>query len=101
MPRGKAATLHQMAILKANQGDIDEAIALFQQSLDIKERIGNVHGCAMTLQWIGGLAADVSHDYGTGIRCFQESLEILERIGSPEAVNAKAQLERIQAMARQ
>jgi tetratricopeptide (TPR) repeat protein len=86
-------------MLKANQGQVDEAIALFQQSLEIKERIGNVQGRAMTLQWIGGLAADVRHDYETGIRCFQESLEILKRIGSPAAANAKAQLERIQAMA--
>jgi tetratricopeptide (TPR) repeat protein len=99
--QGKAATLHEMGRLKLKQGEVYKAVALFQKSLNIQERIGDVQGRAITLQWIGGLAAHVSHDYETGIRCFQESLEILERIGSPEAANARAQLERIQAMALQ
>ena len=86
-------------MLKADQGDVSGAIALFQQSLDIKEQIGNAQGKAMTLQWLGGLAAYAQQDYETGIRCFQESAEILERIGSPEAVNARQSLERIQQMA--
>jgi hypothetical protein len=33
-----------------------EAIALFQQSLQITESIGNVQGKAMTLWWLGHIA---------------------------------------------
>jgi hypothetical protein len=44
MPRAKPATLHEMGRLKANQGEVDAAIALYQQSLDITERIGDVQG---------------------------------------------------------
>ena len=55
--QGKAATLHQMAIIYANQGQVTEAIALFQQSLELKESIGNVQGKAYTLANMGYLLA--------------------------------------------
>ncbi|KAB8331773.1 CHAT domain-containing protein, partial [Scytonema tolypothrichoides VB-61278] len=45
----KAATLGNMALVIAQQGDIQRAIALWQQSLEISERIGNVRGKAATL----------------------------------------------------
>lgn len=86
-------------MLKANQGEIEDAIALFQESLNITEKIGDIQTKSMTLQWIGGLAADVQKDYETGIQCFRESLEILQRIGSPKAENAERQLAQIQALA--
>ncbi|MEH1787359.1 MAG: tetratricopeptide repeat protein, partial [Nostoc sp.] len=56
--QGKAATLHQLAILHANKGEVDEAIALFNQSLSIKERIGNVQGKAATLHQLAGIYAN-------------------------------------------
>ena len=45
----QAATLNNMASVIANQGDIDRALDLWQQSLEIKERIGDVQGKATTL----------------------------------------------------
>ncbi len=42
----------------ANKGEVDEAIALFNQSLEITERIGDVQGKAATLQWLGILYAN-------------------------------------------
>ncbi|MCG6138942.1 MAG: tetratricopeptide repeat protein, partial [Nostoc sp. LLA-1] len=45
----KATTQHNMAALKAQQGDIAGAIALFQQSLKIKDCINDVRGKAATL----------------------------------------------------
>ncbi|MFN5767089.1 MAG: tetratricopeptide repeat protein, partial [Pseudanabaena sp.] len=45
----KATIIHNFAIVKAQQGQVDQAIALYQQSLEIKERIGNVRGKAATL----------------------------------------------------
>ncbi|MDZ8031828.1 tetratricopeptide repeat protein [Nostoc sp. DedSLP04] len=41
--------MHQLAIIYTNKGEVDQAIALFNQSLEINERIGNVQGKATTL----------------------------------------------------
>jgi len=45
----KAATLNNMAGVIANQGDIERALDLWQQDLEISERIGDVKGKAATL----------------------------------------------------
>ncbi|MCU0568217.1 MAG: tetratricopeptide repeat protein [Oculatellaceae cyanobacterium Prado106] len=45
----KAAILNTMALVIAQQGDIDRALELWQQSLEIQERIGDVKGKAATL----------------------------------------------------
>ncbi|MEH1790809.1 MAG: tetratricopeptide repeat protein, partial [Nostoc sp.] len=62
--QGKAATLHQLAILYANKGDVDEAMsttgyayALYNQSLQITERIGDIQGKAATLHQLAILYA--------------------------------------------
>ncbi|MHC5735911.1 tetratricopeptide repeat protein [Nostoc sp.] len=41
--------MHELGNLYANKGEVDQAIALFNQSLEINERIGNVQGKAATL----------------------------------------------------
>ncbi len=38
--QGKAGTLHQLGILYANKGEVDQAIALFNQSLEIENALG-------------------------------------------------------------
>ncbi|MEH1789763.1 MAG: tetratricopeptide repeat protein [Nostoc sp.] len=45
----KAPILNNMALLFADKGDIPRAIALWEQSLEIKEQIGDVKGKAATL----------------------------------------------------
>jgi tetratricopeptide (TPR) repeat protein len=42
-------TLHYLGMIYANKGEVDEAIALFNQSLEIFERFGDVQGKAATL----------------------------------------------------
>ncbi|MFN6526086.1 CHAT domain-containing protein, partial [Nostoc sp. ChiSLP03a] len=54
----KAAINHGLGLLKANSGEIEEAIALYQQSLAITEQIGNVQGKAATLHSLGSLKAN-------------------------------------------
>ncbi len=49
MCRAKPPPCTALARLKANQGDVEGAIALYQQSLEIKEKIGDVQGKAATL----------------------------------------------------
>lgn len=50
-------TLHQLASLKADTGQIEEAIALYEQSLVINETIGNVQVKAATLNQLASLQA--------------------------------------------
>jgi tetratricopeptide (TPR) repeat protein len=50
--------LHQLGMIYANKGEVDEAIALFNQSLEISERIGYVEGKAATLYQLGILYAN-------------------------------------------
>jgi tetratricopeptide (TPR) repeat protein len=77
----KAATLHAMAGLIAQNGDIDGAIALYHQSLQIKERINDVKGKAATLSNMAGLIAQ-NGDIDGAITLYHQSLEINERINN-------------------
>jgi len=77
----KAATLHELGNLKANTGDIAGAIALYEQSLAIKESIGNLQGKAATLHELGSLKANTG-DIAGAIALYEQSLAINESIGN-------------------
>ena len=66
--------------------------------MEIEERIGNVHGKAMTLWWLGGLANEQG-DFQTAISYLQESLTILQHLKSPDAATVQSFLEQVRAMA--
>ena len=83
-----------LAILYANKGEVDEAIALYNQSLEITERIGDVQGKAMTLWCLGDLA-EQQGEYTKAISYLQPALEILQRLKSPDAEGVSASLDRI------
>ncbi|NJK54346.1 MAG: tetratricopeptide repeat protein [Leptolyngbyaceae cyanobacterium SU_3_3] len=76
----KAAIIHNLAIIYAQQGQVEQAIALYQQSLEIKESIGNVQGKAATLHQMAGIYAQQGK-VDQAINLFNQSLEIEERIG--------------------
>jgi tetratricopeptide (TPR) repeat protein len=69
-----------MAGVIAQQGDIERALQLWQQSLEIKERIGDVKGKAATLHEMGRVIAQQG-DIERALQLWQQSLEIEERIG--------------------
>ena len=73
---------------------MDEAIALYNQSLEITQRIGNVPTQAMTLWWLGHLA-EQQGEYTIAISYLQPALEILQRLKSPDAEGVSASLDRI------
>jgi len=54
----KSATLHNMARVIADQGEIDRAMQLWNESLELKERINDVQGKAATLGNIARVIAD-------------------------------------------
>ncbi|MFN6567212.1 tetratricopeptide repeat protein [Dendronalium sp. ChiSLP03b] len=75
-----ASIYHCLGIMKANKGEVDDAIALYNQSLEITERIGNVKGKAATLSQLGILYANKG-EVEQAIALYNQSLEIKERIG--------------------
>ncbi len=75
-----ASIYHHFGILKANKGEVDEAIALFNQSLKIFERTGNVQGKAATLHQLGMIYTDKG-EVDEAIVLYSQSLEIRKRIG--------------------
>ncbi|WP_245911834.1 tetratricopeptide repeat protein [Brunnivagina elsteri] len=82
----KASIFHNMAGLKAQQGDIEgaspsdsSAYALYNQSLLIEESINNVQGKAATLHQIAGLKAQQG-DIEGAIALYNQSLSIYESI---------------------
>jgi tetratricopeptide (TPR) repeat protein len=77
----KAAIIHNLASLQAKQGQIKEALALYEQSLAIEETIGNILGKAVTLHELGSLKANQGQ-INEAIALFQKSLAINEIIGN-------------------
>ncbi|MEH2211812.1 CHAT domain-containing protein, partial [Nostoc sp.] len=76
----QASISHYLGMLKADTGEIEEAIALYQQSLAINEQIGNVQGKAATLYCLGKIKADIG-EIEEAIALYQQSLTITEQIG--------------------
>ena len=92
--------IHNLACIYANTGKIEEAIAHYQQSLEIEESIGDVQTQtkAMTLSWLGYIAKQQG-DFDTALEYLQQSLEILQRIQSPDAETMRRIINDVQQMA--
>ncbi|MBD2198812.1 MULTISPECIES: tetratricopeptide repeat protein [Calothrix] len=76
----QASISHHLGMLKADTGEITEAITLYQKSLAITEQIGNVQGKAATLHELGRLKAN-SGEITAAIALYQQSLALFEQIG--------------------
>ena len=79
--REKSATMSNLASLSTQQGDIKRALELWQQALEILERIGNQTGKAAALNNMAGVIAQQG-DTERALELWQQSLEILERVGN-------------------
>ncbi|MBW4657417.1 MAG: tetratricopeptide repeat protein [Drouetiella hepatica Uher 2000/2452] len=77
----KFAILHNSAGIYAQQGQVKEAIALYQQSLALKESIGDVQGKAASLHQIAIVYAQQGQ-VNEAIGLHQESLALYESIGN-------------------
>ena len=87
IPEEKASLLHFVGMLKNQQGEILEAISLFERSLAITEQIGDVQGKAATLHELGKLKANQG-DVEEAVALFQQSLAITEQIGEIQGKSA-------------
>jgi tetratricopeptide (TPR) repeat protein len=68
---------------------VNEAIALYQESLSLFEQIGNVQGKAAALAMMAQCCRSASGNFETAIVHLQESLQILQHIGSPHAATVE------------
>ncbi|ALB42638.1 hypothetical protein AA650_21220 [Anabaena sp. WA102] len=91
--------MHQLAVIYADTGKIEEAIALYHQVLQIDQSIGNVQGQAITLAMLGQLLADEKGDFVTALEYLHQSLEILQLVKSPDAETVRGIIKRVQEMA--
>ncbi|MCC3603313.1 MAG: tetratricopeptide repeat protein [Microcoleus sp. PH2017_29_MFU_D_A] len=76
----KANSLHELAIIECNVGEIEKAITLEQQAMKIFERIGDVQGKSATLHCLAIIYANKG-EVEKAIAFYQESLELEEKIG--------------------
>ncbi|MEJ1929563.1 tetratricopeptide repeat protein [Nostoc sp. NIES-2111] len=77
----KAAIIHNLAYIYVEQGDVEQAITLYNESLEIKQRIGDVQGQAATLHELGRIYSNKG-EVEQAIALYHESLSISERIGN-------------------
>ena len=73
-----------------------EARRLYDESLEIKEKLGDQSGIAVTLGQLGLLAMGAG-DKEAARRLLREALSIFERLGSPYAELARQSLERVES----
>ncbi len=76
-----AAVLHNLAGLEAQSGNVAKARELYEESLTIKEQIGDARGKAATLHQLAGLEAQ-SGNVAKARELYEESLTIEEQIGN-------------------
>ena len=96
----KANTLHQLGWIQDDWGNLKEAIALYQKSLELHEKIGNLQGKAASLHQLAGIYANLG-EIDRGIALYQESLELKEKIGNLQGKAASfAMLGRLLALQR-
>ncbi|OUL30101.1 NB-ARC domain-containing protein [Nostoc sp. RF31YmG] len=80
--KGQQASInHNLGILKANRGEINSAIAFYEQSLALKKQIADVRGQATTLRQLGILKANIG-EINSAIALFEQSLAIDKQISN-------------------
>ncbi|MGE0884779.1 MAG: tetratricopeptide repeat protein [Blastocatellales bacterium] len=84
--RAKAATLmHNFGVVHQDRKNYDEALDYYQQSLKIKEEIGDMAGLAGSLHQIGWVHQDRGN-YDVALNYYHRSLKINEEIGDVRGV---------------
>ncbi|MEP6515560.1 tetratricopeptide repeat protein [Microcoleus vaginatus] len=77
----KAKTLHELGWIQDDWGNPKEAIAFYQQSLELNEKIGDVQGKAATLHCLAIIYANQG-EVEQAIALYEQSLELKEKIGN-------------------
>ncbi|WP_296753341.1 tetratricopeptide repeat protein [Roseiflexus sp.] len=88
---------HQQATLLVTRGDLDGAMRLYEQSLAIQERLGDVRGTSATLVMMAQIQF-ARGDHETALRNARESLRLLQAMGAaPDAAKAAEIVQQMEA----
>ncbi|KKG01772.1 hypothetical protein DU31_17945 [Methanosarcina mazei] len=80
-----AAVLHAIGIIHQDQGNYEEAVKLYNQSLKIKEELGDKSGIASTLHQLGNIHY-FQGNYEEAVKLYNQSLRITEEIGDKSGI---------------
>ena len=83
--RGVAITLHQLGMIHQDQGNYEEAVKKYNQSLKIEEELGNKSGIATTLHQIGNVHYQQGN-YEEAVKKYNESLKTFEELGDKSGI---------------
>ncbi len=81
--RAYSRIAHEMAYIYTLRGDLEEAMRLYQESLRIKEALGDQQGKSDTLHEMATIYT-LRGDLDTAMRLYQESLRIQEALGDQQ-----------------
>jgi len=77
--RMEAKTLANIATVHKESGNINTAISLYKEVLEISEAIGEFRFCAIALDHLGTCYLQIK-DFKDSLECFQQALEIADDI---------------------
>jgi len=86
--KNRAIVYHRMGNLFLGFGDYDASLTRYQKSLEIKEKIGDIDGMAISMGQMGNLYFE-QDQFETALKSYLQSFVILSRIGSPFSDQAK------------
>jgi len=81
----KAGILHHLGITAYSVGEYEKAVSNYEESLKIKEELGDKRGIAITLHQIG-MVHHVKGEYEKAVSNYEESLKIKEELGDKRGI---------------
>jgi tetratricopeptide (TPR) repeat protein len=90
-----ARSLHNLGVLQQAQGNYAEALRLYEQSLKVKEALGDKAGVAISLGQLGKLAQDQGR-HREAMAYYLPALALFQALNSPYAQLARRDLASIQ-----
>jgi tetratricopeptide (TPR) repeat protein len=81
-------------MIHQDQGNYKEAVKKYEESLKIKEELGDKSGIAKTLHQLGRINEE-QKDYKEAMRKYWIALSILKELGSPDAKIVERSLARL------
>ncbi|MCJ7578491.1 MAG: tetratricopeptide repeat protein, partial [candidate division Zixibacteria bacterium] len=91
---GIAQTLHQLGNIHYDQGNYQEAVKKYEESLRIAEELGDKDGIARSYGQLGGINEE-QKDYIEAMRKYWIAFSILKELGSPDAKIVERSLARL------
>ncbi|GAC1427858.1 MAG: hypothetical protein PVS3B3_17790 [Ktedonobacteraceae bacterium] len=75
----RAKALNAAGALAYNEDEHEQGVLLCTESLLLYRELGDVHGCAVSLYWLGQAACWKKHDYALATTYAEESLHLFEQ----------------------